>query len=63
MQPGDIKLDATLYGKEIVMQRGVERLNSVQDSRELFFSKRIQDLMAKPNVRKSLSSPNKPNKV
>ena len=40
----------------MAIQKGVETLNSVRDNRELFFRNRLNNLMMRPSVVKTLNS-------
>lgn len=41
----------------MLMQRGVERMNSMMDIRESFFKNKVTSLMSRPTVIKTLNKP------
>ena len=41
----------------VLIQRGVERMNSLTDIRESFFKNRVTQLMSRPSVIKILNKP------
>lgn len=51
-----------VHGTKYLIQRGVEALNSVKDPREIYFRNRLNNLMMKPNVVKTLSADKKDRK-
>lgn len=45
-----------LHGNNVVMKRGVEKMNSIMDPRESFFKNKVTALMSKPAVIRILNS-------